>query len=137
MASKILITIGIFFYAVVVPLFEINDSHVFNPAWEPHARLHEVWQLSTNTAIGIFSLWLTWSKNNFRLAALMTIFVTGGFLAAYCLREYYGGSMVLSDGTEKTIFGLNLGLFAYSLAISLAITAVAIQKRSLLKYSQA
>lgn len=137
MTSKILITIGIFFYAVVVPFFEINDSHVFNPAWEPHARLHEVWQLSTNISIGIFSLWLTWAKNNLRLAALMTIFVTGGFLAAYWLRDYYGGSMVLSDGSEKTILGLNLGLFAYSVAIFLAITAITIRKRSLLKHSQA
>ncbi|MDM8348115.1 hypothetical protein P8H27_04305 [Pseudomonas sp. sp1636] len=137
MTPKIFITIGIIFYAVVVPFFEINNTHVFNPAWEPHARLHEAWQLSTNTAIGIFSLWLTWSKNNIRLAALMTTFVTGGFLVSYCLRDYYGGSMILSDGSEKTILGLNLGLFAYSLAIFLAIAAVTIQKRSLLKYSQA
>ena len=137
MTSKIFITIGIFFYAVVVPFFEINNTHVFNPAWEPHARLHEAWQLSTNTAIGIFSLWLTWAKNNIRLAALLTTLVTGGFLIAYCLREYYGGSMVLSDGSEKTVFGINLGLFAYSLAISLAMAAVTIQKSSHLKYSQA
>jgi hypothetical protein len=135
MTPKLLVTIGICFYAVVVPFFEINQSHVFNPAWEPHARLHEVWQLATNTAIGVFSLWLTWSKDNIRLASLMTVLVTGGFLLAYSLRDYYGGSMVLSDGSEKMIFGVNLGLFAYSLAIALAITAVAIQRRAHLKYS--
>lgn len=130
MTSKILITIGIFFYAVVVPVFEINNTHVFNPAWEPHARLHEVWQLFTNTALGVFSLWLTWAKNNIRLAALTTTLITGGFLAAYWLRDYYGGSMVLSDGTEKTVLGINLGLFAYVLAIFLAVIAIIIQKRS-------
>lgn len=130
MVPKILITIGIFFYAGVVPYFEINASHVFNPNWEPHARLHEVWQLFTNTSIGLFSLWLTWAKSNFRLASSMTIFVTGGFLLAYILRDYYGGSMVLSDGSEKTVFGLNLGMFAYSLAILLALIAVGMQRRS-------
>ncbi len=31
MLAKLLVTIGIAFYAVVVPVFEINASHVFNP----------------------------------------------------------------------------------------------------------
>lgn len=128
MLAKLLVTVGIVFYAVVVPLFEINASHVFNPAWEPHARLHEVWQLATNCGIGAFCFWLTWFKNNIRLSSLMTLFVTGGFLVAYLLRDAYGGSMVLSDGSEKMILGLNLGLFAYSLAIILATLAVVIQK---------
>ena len=54
----------------------------------------------------------------------MTFFVTGGFLLAYTLRDSYGGSMVLSDGSEKMILGINLGLFAYSLAIILALLAL-------------
>lgn len=40
---KLLVTIGILFYALAVPLLEINATHVFNPEWVPHARLHEVW----------------------------------------------------------------------------------------------
>ena len=128
MLAKLLITVGIVFYAVVVPVFEINASHVFNPTWEAHARLHEVWQLATNCAIGAFCLWLTWFRNGIRLSALLTLFVTGGFLLAYGLRHTYGGSMVLSDGSEKMILGINLGLFAYSLAILLAGIAVALQR---------
>lgn len=124
MLGKLLVTLGIVFYAVVVPIFELNDSHVFNPSWEAHARLHEVWQLATNCAIGAFSFWLVWFKANLRLSSLMTFFVTGGFLLAYALRGSYGGSMVLSDGSEKLILGINLGLFAYSLAIILALLAL-------------
>ena len=124
MLGKLLVTLGIVFYAVVVPIFELNDSHVFNPNWEAHARLHEVWQLATNCAIGAFSFWLVWFKANLRLSSLMTFFVTGGFLLAYALRGSYGGSMVLSDGSEKMILSINLGLFAYSLAIILALLAL-------------
>jgi hypothetical protein len=124
MLGKLLVTLGIVFYAVVVPIFELNDSHVFNPNWEAHARLHEVWQLATNCAIGAFSFWLVWFKANLRLSSLMTFFVTGGFLLAYALRDSYGGSMVLSDGSEKMILGINLGLFAYTLAIILALLAL-------------
>jgi hypothetical protein len=124
-----MVTVGIVFYAVVVPILEINDTHVFNQAWEPHARLHETWQLFTNTAIGAYSVWLVWGRDNLRLASLLTLFVTGGFLMAYWLRDGYGGSMVLTDGSEKMILGVNLGLFAYALAILLAGLAVALERR--------
>ncbi len=129
MISKLLVTVGILFYALVVPIFELNETHLFNPSWEPHVRLHEAWQLATNCAIGLFSLWLLWWRGNVRLSSLMTFFVTGGFLLAYVLRDSYGGSMVLSDGSEKLIFGINLGLLAYSLAIALALLAIALDVR--------
>lgn len=129
MIAKLMVTVGIVFYAVVVPILEINDTHVFNQAWEPHARLHETWQLFTNTAIGAYSVWLVWVRDNLRLASLLTLFVTGGFLMAYWLRDGYGGSMVLTDGSEKMILGVNLGLFAYTLAILLAGLAVALERR--------
>lgn len=129
MLARLLVTVGIIFYAVVVPILEINDTHVFNQAWAPHARLHETWQLFTNTALGAFSVWLVWGRNDLRLASLLTTFVTGGFLMAYWLRDGYGGSMVLTDGSEKMIFGLNLGLVAYTLAIVLAGVAVFMDRR--------
>jgi len=127
--AKLLVTVGIVFYAVIVPILEVNDSHVFNQAWAPHARLHETWQLFTNTALGVFSVWLVWVKDNLRLASLLTAFVTGGFLMAYWLRDGYGGSMVLSDGSEKMILGVNLGLFAYTLAIALVGIALWLERR--------
>lgn len=129
MVAKLLVTVGIVFYAVIVPILEVNDSHVFNQAWAPHARLHETWQLFTNTALGVFSVWLVWVKDNLRLASLLTAFVTGGFLMAYWLRDTYGGSMVLSDGSEKMILGVNLGLFAYTLAIALVGIALGLERR--------
>ena len=129
MLAKLFVTVGIVFYAVVVPVLEINDTHVFNQAWVAHARLHEVWQLFTNTVLGAFSFWLLWFRGNLHLPSLLTLFVTGGFLMSYWLRDYYGGSMVHTDGSEKMIFGINLGLFAYSLAILLAGIAVAMEQR--------
>lgn len=129
MIAKLLVSVGIVFYAVVVPVLEVNGSHVFNSAWAPHARLHEVWQLFTNTAIGLYSVWLVWGRGNLKLASLLTLFVTGGFLLAYWLRDGYGGSMVLSDGSEKLIMGINMGLFAYVMALVLAGVAIMIDQR--------
>lgn len=130
MMPRILVTIGIVLYALAVPILEINDTHVFNPEWAPHARLHEVWQLVTNTAFGLLSLWLTWFRSEVKMPAAITCLVTGGFLAAYLLRDGYGGSMVLSNGAEKTLLGLNLGVVAFTLAIALAVLALLADGRS-------
>lgn len=88
-----------------------------------------MWQLFTNTAIGLYSVWLMWGRRNLKLASLLTLFVTGGFLLAYWLRDGYGGSMVLSDGSEKLIIGINMGLFAYILALVLAGVGIMIDQR--------
>ena len=123
MTARVLISIGVLIYAVAVPLLEINDTHVFNPEWPPHARLHEVWQLATNTMIGVLALWLAWGKGSVRIPAVLALMVMGGFLLAYASRGGYGGSMVLSAGSvERTVLGLNLGVVG---AITVVLTAVA------------
>ncbi|MBX9763826.1 MAG: hypothetical protein K2Y24_12485 [Pseudomonadaceae bacterium] len=119
MLAKLIITIGALLYGLGVPLLEINQTHVFNPQWEAHARLHEVWQLATNSALALLALWLTWRRQQIRLASLLSMLVTGGFLFAYFARHLYGGSMVLSDGSEKLVLGINLGLFAFGIVFVL------------------
>lgn len=113
MLPKILSTFSVLVYALVVPYLEINQTHVFNPDWPSHARLHEVWQLVTNSAIGGVSLWLIWRRKEIHLANLLTLLVTGGFMLAFVLRDYYGGSMLHSDGTERLMLGMNIGVFGF------------------------
>ena len=114
MLDKILLTISIALYSIAVPYLEINDTHVFNPDWVAHARLHEVWQLITNSSLGAIALWLTWmSVDGKGKASVIALVVTGGFLAAYALQGLYGGSMVHPDGTEKTVSGINVGVIGF------------------------
>ncbi len=128
MTSKILLTIGIIFYGLAVPIMEISSSHVFDPKWVPHARLHEVWQLITNSSIGAYSLRLVWARGKVFLPGLLGMFVTVGFLIAYAIRGTYGGSMVLSDGSEKTVAGINLGLAGFGLAAILTMVTLIIER---------
>ena len=46
-------------------------------------------------------------------ASVIALLITGGFLAAYALQGAYGGSMVHPDGTEKTLFGVNVGVIGF------------------------
>jgi hypothetical protein len=119
MFSKIILTFGVILYAIVVPILEINATHVFNPDWTPHARIHEVWQLITNSSLGVLCLWLTWEKGKILLSSTLSLFVTGGFLIAFVLQESYGGSMKYLDGSEKTLLGLNIGVLGFGLVVIL------------------
>jgi hypothetical protein len=114
--KKAVITFSIILYAIVVPFLEINDSHVFNPDWTPHVRIHEVWQLITNSSIGLLCLWLVWVKNETKMSAILSLLITGGFLLAYILQDLYGGSMKYLDGSEKTLLGINIGVLGFGLA---------------------
>ena len=41
---------------VVIPVFELKSTHLTNPEWPSHARLHEAWQLLTNAAISVIAI---------------------------------------------------------------------------------
>ena len=114
MLDRILMTVGIVLYAVAVPYLEINATHVFNPDWVAHARLHEVWQLATNSVLGLLCLWWVWGPPRRRvLPSLVALSVTGGFLFANVIQGLYGGSMVHPDGSEKLALGVNVGLLGF------------------------
>lgn len=119
--KKYIITFSIILYAIAVPFLEINDTHVFNPDWTPHVRIHEVWQLFANTGIGILCLWLVWFKNETKISAILSLLITGGFLLAFILKDLYGGSMKYVDGSEKTLLGINIGIIGFGLAFILVL----------------
>ena len=128
MIKKIAITFSVLLYAIVVPFLDINETHVWNPDWMPHARIHEVWQLITNSSIGVLCLWLVWYKKEVLLSTILSLIVTGGFLLAFFLKDGYGGSMKYLDGSEKTILGINIGIFGFGIAFLFLILSHALPK---------
>jgi hypothetical protein len=129
MISKILITICVMVFAVLIPILEVNASHVFNPSWPAHAKFHEVWQLITHCGIGLLCLWLAWLKNGVQLASILVVLVMGGILVAHAIEGFYNGS-VLSGNISKTIFGMELVAFAAGVAVVMAIGAAILESRS-------
>ena len=129
MLSKLIITFCVILYAIGVPILDINATHVFNPDWTPHARIHEVWQLLTNSILGVLCLWLTWSQGKLILSAVVSLTVTGSFLAAFILQDTYGGSMKYLDGSEKTLLGVNVGVIGFGLVVMLLIMVIFLEYR--------
>ena len=131
--KKSIISFSIILYAVAVPILEINPTHVFNPDWTPHVKIHEVWQLITNSGIGILCLWLVWIKKETKISAILSLLITGGFLLAYMLQDLYGGSMKYLDGSEKTLLGINIGVLGFGIAFMLLLLTFLVDRLSLLR----
>ncbi len=128
LTKKMLLTFCALVFGAVVPYLEINATHVFNPAWPSHARLHEVWQLATNSMIALYCLWKIWGESKLREAAGFTLLVTGGFFIAWILQGVYGGSMLHADGTEKLLLGMNMGVFGFGLVSVIAVLILVTKK---------
>ena len=131
--KKYIITFSVFLYALVVPYLEINITHVFNPDWTPHVRIHEVWQLITNSSIGILCLWLVLFKKETKISTILSLLVTGGFIIAYLLKGYYGGSMKYLDGSEKTLIVINIGVLGFGIAFTLLLLNLFLNKPKIVK----
>ncbi|MCC2618127.1 hypothetical protein LJ739_17865 [Aestuariibacter halophilus] len=130
LSSKVMITIGVFFYLVVIPYLETNQSHVFNQTWPPHARFHEVWQLFTHCALGIVALWLTWHRQAIAMAATLSTCIMGGVLVAHAMSGEYGGS-VQSGNLSKQVLGMELAVFVALVVVLLSLTAAFIARSRL------
>jgi hypothetical protein len=116
LTSPFILTVCVLPFGLLTPILEIGPTHVFNPDWPGHARLHEVWQLMTHSTFALLCVWLAWWGRNIRLAALIALIVSGGFLAAYALNPLYDGTMKHSDGSELTLGGINVAVAIMVLA---------------------
>ena len=119
---------SVFPYPFVVPFLDISETHVWNSDRSPHAQIHEVWQLITNSSIGVLCLWLVWCRKESRLSTILSLLVTGGLLLAFLLKDGHGGSMKYLDGSEKTLLGINIGILGLGLAFSLLLISLLIER---------
>ena len=128
--KRLALTFCAIVFGGVVPWLEWNATHVFNPEWPAHARLHEVWQLATNSLLALYCLFKIWRvgtvghksgySQSLSDAALLTLIVTGGFFIARITQNFYGGSMLRSDGSEPILFGINIGVLGFGVVTLIA-----------------
>lgn len=108
---------------------DFNDTHIFNPDWVPHAKLHMMTVFTTSVALGIFGLYLVWGKTHsrperLRLSAVLGLVYVIGLIVASLTMPMYGGSLYWFD-TEPSPAKLsdeNLIVFLVTGAVFLVLT---------------
>lgn len=128
MPARLLMTAGILVFGLLIPILEVNATHLFNPDWPQHARFHDAWQLLTNSGLAVLCLWLVWARGQIALPALIGGCVMGGVVLAHALGDVYEGYATYEGGTELTLLGLP-GAVAIPLAAVVMFAAAALLER--------
>jgi len=112
---------------------DFSDSHVFNPTWVGHARLHMMWLLGYFLFSGLAVLWLVWGPRPQRLLHLQTacLWLAANFLGfwgAVATTGVYGG-LVVVPGIHVFILGIEENVFVFGILSLLFLVAVAVLHR--------
>jgi len=123
MVSRTLITLATLLYGIA-PLFaDLNATHVLNPEWTPHSRVHMVWLLGTNSCIAALALWLLWSRAQRLLSAILGLCVMAGFWIAVATRPLYGGAL-----SDTRILGIEGNAFVFGIIVILLVAGIAMRR---------
>lgn len=122
--TAVVVTLSALVSGIIIPILELNETHLFNPNWPAHARLHEAWQLITNSALSALAVFLIWSGRAPRLAILLSLIISVPFLLAFAAASTYGGSMLHTDGTQLAVWGINLGVLVALVLSSLLLLSL-------------
>ena len=125
MLGRVLMTISVLMYGAVPPFVDITQTHLLNPEWPPHARLHMSWLLMTNGSIGLLCLCLLWmsgdrASSRIGLAGILGTCVLGGFFVSAATMPFYGGSLT-DPGGVVPVNGVDGNLVAFGLAFVLLV----------------
>ena len=98
-------------------LLDIGETHLFNPNWDEHSRVHEVWRLATNFMITFLGLYLIWKKNMLSIASLLSLCMIIGFMISVITMPFYNGLAVGNGIDELRPFGIPLNIFSFVLVL--------------------
>lgn len=129
-STRIVFTVLIVVYAVLPMFAELNSTHVVNPNWPGHARLHNVWLIVQNALLGLLAFYLLWiqsSRENLLIAGLIGTIIFGGFLIASLTAPLYagtltdpGGEVLLVDGVDINVYVLGASFVISVISLGLA-----------------
>ena len=113
MISKYVTTICLLLGTMLPLIVDTGSTHLLNPDWDAHSRVHEVWRLSTNIFIAVIGLYLLWVSNYLLLPALLSSCIVLGFFSAIFTMSLYGGVTIGEGIEEPNPFGIPANIFVF------------------------
>ena len=111
-------------------LIDVGITHLLNPDWDAHARVHEVWRLSTNSFIAFLGLYLIWIMQKELLAALLSLCLLLGFWVSVFLMPFYDGLAVGQGVDELEPFGVPLNIISFAVVSIIQLAGLILMKQN-------
>lgn len=111
-------------------LIDVGITHLQNPDWDAHARVHEVWRLSTNTFIAFLGLYLIWIIQKELLAAILSLCLLLGFWVSVLLMPFYDGLAIGQGVNELEPFGIPLNIISFAAVSIIQIAGLILMKHN-------
>jgi len=127
--ARVLLTItALEFFGPIVR--DSGSSHVLNPAWVGHARVHLVWLLGFMFLSGMANLWLIWVRRPLERRTLWLSVAwqscnLGGFWIAYALVDAYEG-LITVPGEHVHVLGWDENVLVFAVLSVVMAGAVAL-----------
>jgi hypothetical protein len=121
---KILTSVCLILAGIGPLLLDIGDTHLFNPSWDEHSRVHEVWRLATNFMVASLGLYLIWSKHMLSIASLLSLCMILGFMVSVITMPLYNGLAVGIGIDELDPFGIPLNIFSFIVVLIIQIVSI-------------
>ena len=109
---------------------DYSDTHLFNPDWVGHARIHMMWLLGFMLFSGVANVYLIWFTRPLRPIHLYVSFAWlaanfFGFWLAIATAPVYDGLIVV-DGIHIPILGVDENVFVFSVLSLIYVAAFAV-----------
>ena len=124
MTPKVLTSLCLVLAGIGPLLLDIGDTHLFNPNWDEHSRVHEVWRLATNSMITFLGLYLIWKKNMLSIASLLSLCMILGFIISIVTMPYYNGLAVGVGIEELRPFNIPLNILSFLVVFGIQSVAI-------------
>jgi hypothetical protein len=124
MTPKVLTSLCLVLAGIGPLLLDIGDTHLFNPNWDEHSRVHEVWRLATNSMIAFLGLYLIWKKNMLSIASLLSLCMIIGFMISIITMPYYNGLAVGVGIEELRPFNIPLNILSFLVVFGIQSVAI-------------
>ena len=124
MTPKVLTSLCLVLAGIGPLLLDIGDTHLFNPNWDEHSRVHEVWRLATNSMIAFLGLYLIWKKNMLSIASLLSLCMILGFMISVVTMPYYNGLAVGVGIEELRPFNIPLNILSFLVVFAIQTVAI-------------
>jgi hypothetical protein len=133
--ARLLVSVPALFLVLGPPVADLNASHVLNPSWSGHARLHTVWLITTNSLVCLVALRLLWRplggalRVSVLLAGTLVGFVLLGFFVAAATQTLYDGALTDPNGITIRVGSFDANLAAFSVLFCVLASAMVMASR--------